>query len=94
MIFGIWFGELFPKQGAEMKVLADIFVKAIKMVIVPIIFLTIVNGIAGMGDMKKVGRIGVKTLLYFEVISTITLAIGILFANIFHKKFRKYSSES
>jgi aerobic C4-dicarboxylate transport protein len=84
MILGVLFGEFFPKQGAEMKVLADIFVKAIKMVIAPIIFLTIVHGIAGMGDMKKVGRIGGKTLLYFEIVSTFALAIGILFANVFH----------
>ncbi|HJV47566.1 MAG TPA: C4-dicarboxylate transporter DctA [Bacillota bacterium] len=84
MILGVLFGEFFPKQAAEMKVLADIFVKAIKMVIAPIIFLTIVHGIAGMGDMKKVGRIGGKTLLYFEIVSTFALAIGILFANVFH----------
>jgi aerobic C4-dicarboxylate transport protein len=84
MILGVLFAEFYPKQGAEMKVLADIFVKAIKMVIAPIIFLTIVTGIAGMGDMKKVGRIGGKTLLYFEIVSTFALAIGILFANVFH----------
>jgi len=84
MILGVLFGTFFPEQGANMKVLADIFVKAIKMVIAPIIFLTIVTGIAGMGDMKKVGRIGGKTLLYFEVVSTFALAIGILFANVFH----------
>jgi aerobic C4-dicarboxylate transport protein len=84
MILGVLFGEFFPKQGAEMKFLADIFVKAIKMVIAPVIFLTIVHGIAGMGDMKKVGRIGGKTLLYFEIVSSVALAIGILFANVFH----------
>jgi aerobic C4-dicarboxylate transport protein len=84
MIIGVLFGVFFPAQAGNMKVLADIFVKAIKMVIAPIIFLTIVNGIAGMGDMKKVGRIGGKTLLYFEIVSTIALAIGILFANVFH----------
>ncbi|MCZ8517688.1 C4-dicarboxylate transporter DctA [Paenibacillus filicis] len=84
MILGVLFGVFFPTQAGNMKVLADIFVKAIKMVIAPIIFLTIVTGIAGMGDMKKVGRIGGKTLLYFEVVSTVALAIGILFANVFH----------
>jgi aerobic C4-dicarboxylate transport protein len=84
MILGVLFAEFYPKQGADMKVLADIFVKAIKMVIAPIIFLTIVVGIAGMGDMKKVGRIGGKTLLYFEIVSTFALAIGVVFANVFH----------
>jgi aerobic C4-dicarboxylate transport protein len=83
IILGIVFGALFPKMGAELKVLSDIFVKMIKMVIAPIIFLTIVVGIAGMGDMKKVGRIGGKAVLYFEIVSTISLAIGILFATIF-----------
>jgi aerobic C4-dicarboxylate transport protein len=83
IVIGIIFGALFPKTGADLKVLSDIFVKMIKMVIAPIIFLTIVAGIAGMGDMKKVGRIGGKALLYFEIVSTFSLAIGILFAAIF-----------
>jgi aerobic C4-dicarboxylate transport protein len=83
IVLGIIFGALFPKTGADLKVLSDIFVKMIKMVIAPIIFLTIVVGIAGMGDMKKVGRIGGKALLYFEIVSTFSLAIGILFATIF-----------
>jgi aerobic C4-dicarboxylate transport protein len=83
IVLGIIFGALFPKTGADLKVLSDIFVKMIKMVIAPIIFLTIVVGIAGMGDMKKVGRIGGKALLYFEIVSTISLAIGILFATFF-----------
>ncbi|EKN64123.1 C4-dicarboxylate transporter DctA [Schinkia azotoformans] len=83
IILGIICGALFPKFGAELKVLADIFIKMIKMIIAPIIFLTIVVGIAGMGDMKKLGRIGGKALLYFEIVSTIALAIGITVANVF-----------
>lgn len=83
IVLGIIFGALFPKIGAELKVLSDIFVKMIKMVIAPIIFLTIVVGIAGMGDMKKVGRIGGKAIIYFEIVSTFALAIGILFATVF-----------
>lgn len=83
IILGILCGALFPKFGAELKVLADIFIKMIKMVIAPIIFLTIVIGIAGMGDMKKLGRIGGKALLYFEIVSTIALAIGITVANFY-----------
>jgi aerobic C4-dicarboxylate transport protein len=84
IVLGIIFGAIFPKTGANLKVLADIFVKMIKMVIAPIIFLTIVVGIAGMGDVKKVGRIGGKAILYFEIVSTFSLAIGILIASIFH----------
>lgn len=84
IILGIIFGAMFPVYGAELKVLADIFIKMVKMIIAPIVFLTIVIGIAGMGDLKKVGKIGGKALLYFEIVSTIALAIGILVANVFH----------
>lgn len=83
IILGIIVGALYPKFGADMKVLADIFIKLVKMVIPPIVFFTIVIGIAGMGDMKKIGRIGGKALLYFEIVSTISLAIGILVANLY-----------
>ncbi|MEW9668659.1 dicarboxylate/amino acid:cation symporter [Ammoniphilus sp. 3BR4] len=83
IILGIVFGAFFPTMGAELKVLADIFIKMVKMIIAPIVFLTIVIGIAGMGDLKKVGKIGGKALLYFEIVSTIALAIGILVANVF-----------
>lgn len=83
IILGISFGFMFPAYGAELKVLADIFIKMVKMIIAPIVFLTIVIGIAGMGDLKKVGKIGGKALLYFEIVSTIALAIGIAVANFF-----------
>lgn len=82
IFLGILLGFLFPEFGAKLKVLADIFIKLVKMVIAPIIFLTIVIGIAGMGDIKKVGKIGGKALLYFEIVSTIALAIGIIVANV------------
>lgn len=82
IIIGILVGYFFPKFGTELKVLADVFIKLIKMVIAPIVFLTIVTGIASMGDVKKVGRIGGKALLYFEVVTTFALAIGLLVVNI------------
>jgi aerobic C4-dicarboxylate transport protein len=82
IILGVLVGHFFPKFGAELKVLADVFVKLIKMVIPPIVFFTIVHGIAGMGDMKKVGKIGGKALLYFEIVTTIALAIGIVVVNL------------
>lgn len=82
IILGIIVGHFAPKFGAELKVLADIFVKLIKMVIPPIVFFTVVNGIASMGDMKKVGKIGGKALIYFEIVTTIALAIGLLVVNL------------
>jgi aerobic C4-dicarboxylate transport protein len=83
ILLGISVGFVFPEIGSQLKVIADIFIKLVKMVIAPIIFLTIVIGIAGMGDLKKVGKIGGKALLYFEIVSTIALAIGIIVANVF-----------
>ncbi|WP_018133432.1 dicarboxylate/amino acid:cation symporter [Effusibacillus pohliae] len=82
IVLGILFGQFFPKYAVDLKVLADIFIKLIKMVIAPIIFLTVVTGIAGMGDMKKLGRVGGKALIYFEVVSTFALAIGLIVVNI------------
>ena len=82
IVLGIVIGFLFPKFGTELKVLADIFIKLIKMVIAPIVFLTIVIGIGNMGDLKKVGRIGGKALLYFEIVTTFALAIGLILVNI------------
>lgn len=84
IILGIIVGAIWPEFGAGLKVLADLFIKLIKMLIAPIIFLTVVIGIGGMGDMKKVGKIGGKALIYFEIVSTIALAIGITVALIIH----------
>jgi len=77
-LIGIYVGHYYPDNGVQMKVVGDGFISIIKLFIIPIIFLTIVLGIGGMGDLKKVGRIGVKSLLYFEVVSTLALAIGIV----------------
>lgn len=74
-------GALAPDIGTQLKPLGDAFISLIKMLIGPVIFCTVVLGIAGAGDMKKVGRVGGKTLLYFEVVSTIALAIGLLVGN-------------
>ncbi len=78
IVIGIWFGYMYPTLGTDMKPLGDAFIKLIKMIIGPIIFCTIVCGIAGMGDMKKVGRVGGKALLYFEAVTTFSLFFGIL----------------
>ncbi len=77
IVLGVWVGFLFPETGASLKPLGDAFIKLIKMVIAPIIFLTVVTGIAGIGDLKKLGRVGLKALLYFEVVTTFALFIGL-----------------
>jgi len=79
---GVLLGHFYPETGASMKPLGDGFIKLIKMVIAPIIFCTVVTGIAGMEDMKKVGRVGAKALLYFEIVSTVALAIGLVVVSI------------
>ncbi|MDD2899579.1 MAG: dicarboxylate/amino acid:cation symporter [Desulfuromonadaceae bacterium] len=79
---GVCVGHFYPETGAAMKPLGDGFIKLIKMIIAPVIFCTVVTGIAGMEDMKKVGRVGAKALLYFEIVSTLALAIGLLVVSI------------
>lgn len=80
---GIVLGYFYPNFAAQMKPLGDGFIKLIKMMIAPIIFTTVVVGIASMGDMKKVGRVGVKALVYFEVLSTIALVIGLIVVKLY-----------
>jgi len=80
---GVLVGHFYPDTGASLKPLGDAFIKLIKMMIAPIIFCTVVTGIAGMEDMKKVGRVGVKALVYFEVVSTVALIIGLVVVNTF-----------
>ena len=82
VIFGVLLGHFFPQTGAEMKPLGDAFIKLIKMIIAPIIFCTVVVGIAGMEDMKKVGKTGGLALLYFEIVSTLALVIGLVVVNL------------
>ncbi|MFO1119717.1 MAG: dicarboxylate/amino acid:cation symporter [Rhodospirillales bacterium] len=79
---GVLLGHFFPDVGASMKPFGDAFIKLIKMIIAPIIFLTVVHGIASMKDMKKVGRVGVKALIYFEVVTTLALIVGLLVVNL------------
>ncbi|PUA19966.1 dicarboxylate/amino acid:cation symporter [Glaciimonas sp. PCH181] len=83
IIIGVLLGHFYPETGAAMKPLGDGFIKLIKMIIAPVIFCTVVIGIAGMEDMKKVGKTGGLALLYFEVMSTVALIIGLIMINIF-----------
>jgi aerobic C4-dicarboxylate transport protein len=82
IILGIIAGALFPQFAPIGKIISAKFIDLIKMVITPIIFLTIVQGIAGAGDMKKVGRVGGKGILYFEIVTTLALFIGLIVANL------------
>lgn len=83
ILAGVLLGHFSPENGVKMEIVGKRFVDLIKLFIGPIIFLTIVLGISGMGNLKKVGRIGVKALGYFEVVSTVALAIGVAVAYIF-----------
>ncbi|WP_285423811.1 dicarboxylate/amino acid:cation symporter [Pseudomonas sp. efr-133-TYG-103a] len=83
IILGVILGHFSPGLGEQMKPLGDTFIKLIKMLIAPIIFCTVVSGIAGMQDLKRIGRIGFKSLVYFEVLTTIALVIGLIGVNLF-----------
>jgi aerobic C4-dicarboxylate transport protein len=82
IVIGILLGHFYPESAAAMKPLGDGFIKLIKMIIAPIIFCTVVVGIAGMEDMKKVGKTGGLALLYFEIVSTIALIVGLVIVNL------------
>jgi len=82
IVIGVLLGHLYPESGAAMKPLGDGFIKLIKMMIAPIIFCTVVVGIAGMEDMKKVGKTGGLALLYFEIVSSLALVIGLVVVNL------------
>ncbi|MGC7404590.1 dicarboxylate/amino acid:cation symporter [Pandoraea pneumonica] len=82
IVIGVLLGHFKPDLAVQMKPLGDAFIKLIKMIIGPVIFCTVVTGIAGMEDMKKVGRVGGKALIYFEVVSTLALVIGLMATHI------------
>jgi aerobic C4-dicarboxylate transport protein len=84
IVLGIALGQFFPDVGKEMKPLGDGFIALIRMMIAPVIFCTIVHGIASVKDLSKVGRVGVKTLFYFEIVSTAALAIGLIVGELVH----------
>ena len=82
ILIGILLGYLYPSFAVQLKPFGDGFIKLVKMMIGPVIFCTIVTGIAGMQDAKKVGRVGIKALIYFEIVSTLALIIGLVVINI------------
>jgi aerobic C4-dicarboxylate transport protein len=82
LIAGIAVGYFYPAIATDMKPLGDVFINGIKMVVTPVVFCTIVSGIAGMESLKKVGRVGGKAVLYFELVTTLALLIGMVVANV------------
>src|ERR1700726_4929013 len=82
IVAGIAVGWIAPQAGEALRPIGDIFLKMIKMIIGLVIFCTVVSGIGGMSDMKKVGRVGGKALIYFEIVSTLALLTGALVANL------------
>ncbi len=82
ILIGVAFGHFYPELGEKMKPLGDAFIKLIKMLIAPIIFCTVTAGIASMKDMRKAGRVGLKSLLYFELLTTVALLIGLVVVNV------------
>lgn len=83
LVAGVLFGWLDPTHASKMQPVADAFLKMVKMIIAPLIFATLVVGIAGHGDVKNLGKIGLKTIVYFEIITTFALILGLVMANVF-----------
>jgi aerobic C4-dicarboxylate transport protein len=83
LILGIVLGVTVPDFAVSLKILSDAFLKLISMIVAPIVFCVVVHGIAGAGDLKKVGRVGVKALIYFETMTTVALVVGLLLAYLF-----------
>src|SRR5215217_333642 len=83
VVAGILIGHFWPGFGAQLKPVGDGFIRLIKMIIAPLIFCVVVTGIAAVGDIKAVGRIGLKAILYFEIVTTFALLFGLLIANVF-----------
>ena len=79
---GVLVGHVWPGTGAAMKPLGDAFIKLVRMIVAPIIFCTVVVGIAGAGEMKTFGKVGIIALVYFEAVSTLALIIGLLVVNL------------
>ncbi|HMH72388.1 MAG TPA: cation:dicarboxylase symporter family transporter, partial [Bradyrhizobium sp.] len=83
LLLGIALGMAVPDFAVGLKIFSDAFLKLISMIVAPIVFCVVVHGIAGAGDLKKVGRVGVKALVYFEVMTTVALVVGLLLAYLF-----------
>lgn len=82
ILAGVLLGHFRPDLGVQMKPLGDAFIALVKLIIAPVIFVTVVHGIASMGDLRKTGRVGLKALIYFEIVTTLALAVGLLVSHL------------
>src|SRR5215813_4540765 len=82
MVLGSLVGYLWPQSADSLRPLGDLFIRLVRMIVAPIIFCTVVHGIASVGEAKRVGRVAVKTLIYFEIVTTIALVLGLLMVNV------------
>src|SRR4051794_14664407 len=82
LVLGVLVGALWPDWGVAVRPLADIFLRLIRMILAPLIFATLVTGIAGTGELRAVGRIGLKAIIWFELATTVALAVGLLMVNL------------
>src|SRR5579863_2305997 len=82
MVLGIIAGRLWPERADSFKPLGDLFIKLVRMLVAPIIFCTVVHGIASVGEAKKVGRVAIKALIYFEVVTTVGLILAMILVNV------------
>ena len=91
LVLGIFVGWLLPEWGIAARPLSTLFLNLIKSIIAPLIFATLVIGISGTGDIKQVGRIGIKSLVYFEIVTTLALVIGLAAVNITRPGRRRFT---
>src|SRR5258705_3263160 len=82
MLLGSLVGYLWPQSADSLRPLGDLFIRLVRMIVAPIIFCTVVHGIASVGEAKRVGRVAIKTLIYFEIVTTIALVLGLLVVNV------------
>src|SRR5688572_10467496 len=82
MLLGVLVGYLWPQSADSLRPLGDLFIRLVRMIVAPIIFCTVVHGIASVGEAKRVGRVAVKALIYFEIVTTIALVLGLVMVNV------------
>src|SRR4051812_44094924 len=82
MAIGVWVGYVWPESADSLKPLGDLFIKLVRMLVAPIIFCTVVHGIASVREAKKVGRVAVKSLIYFEIVTTVALVLALVLVNV------------
>ena len=93
MVLGIGVGLIWPDFAASLKILGDIFLRLIKTAVAPLVFLTVAAGIAAAGDIKRVGKVGLIAMIYFEIVSTIALTLGLVFGNLIGAGKKKHAAQ-